>query len=89
MYVNVTAGVTSGLALLFGVEFFCFWVMKKRKKDLEEASDDVIEHELQDLSRAPRVQKFRFKELKKATHGLSTRRTVWRRVDLELITEEI
>lgn len=74
--VYITVGVTVGLVLLFGVGFLWFWTMKKRKKDLEEADDDGIEDQLQDYSIAPRVQKFGFKELKKATYNFDPKNSL-------------
>ncbi|XP_038903656.1 probable L-type lectin-domain containing receptor kinase S.5 [Benincasa hispida] len=74
--VYITVGVISGLVLLFGVGFLWFWIMKKRKRDLEEADDNGIEDQLQDFSIAQRVQKFGLKELKKATDNFDPKNSL-------------
>ncbi|XP_023527734.1 probable L-type lectin-domain containing receptor kinase S.5 [Cucurbita pepo subsp. pepo] len=77
-WVSIGVGVgVSGVVLLLGVGFLWFWIMKKRRRDLEEANDG-IEDQLQDFSIAPRVQKFRFRELKKATDNFDPKNRLGR-----------
>ncbi|CAK9310684.1 unnamed protein product [Citrullus colocynthis] len=60
-------------------------VFVRVQSDLEEAFDNGIEDQLQDSNIAPRVQKFGFKELKKATDNFDPnnklgKRQIWNRL---------
>lgn len=78
-WVVVAVGVgAGGLTLLIGVGLLWFWIARKRKMEMEEAYDGGIEDQLQDFSIAPRIEKFGFKELKKATDNFDPKNRLGR-----------